>query len=86
MLRRAGKRRFGLGTRAALWVPQGREAEVKVLTSFPSCLQGLAKFDHDTGTQADYIVVEMARRLLGENWISEFVRKANGGGIERVLL
>ncbi len=66
--------------------PQGRESEVKVLTSCPSCLQGLAKFDHDTGARADYIVVEMARRLLGENWISEFVRKANGGGIERVLL
>jgi len=60
--------------------------QVKVLTSCPSCLQGLARFEGDTGAQADYIVVEMARRLLGENWLPEFVAKANAGGIERVLL
>ncbi|MGA8007637.1 MAG: DUF3683 domain-containing protein [Burkholderiales bacterium] len=59
---------------------------VKILTSCPSCLQGLARFSDDTGAQADYIVVEMARRLLGENWLPEFVRKVNAGGIERVLL
>jgi FAD/FMN-containing dehydrogenase/Fe-S oxidoreductase len=60
--------------------------EVKVLTACPSCLQGLARFADDTGAQADYIVVELARRLLGENWLPEFVKKANTGGIERVLL
>jgi Fe-S oxidoreductase len=60
--------------------------KVKVLTSCPSCLQGLARFEDDTGAEADYIVVEMARRLLGENWLPEFVAKANAGGIERVLL
>ena len=59
---------------------------VKVLTSCPSCLQGLARFEDDTGAQADYVVVEMARRLLGENWLPEFVARANAGGIERVLL
>jgi len=62
------------------------DGPVKVLTSCPSCLQGLARFDNDTGAQADYIVVEMARRLLGENWLPEFVGRANAGGIERVLL
>jgi Fe-S oxidoreductase len=64
--------------------PEG--GPVKILTSCPSCLQGLARFEDDTGAQADYIVVEMARRLLGENWLPEFVAKANAGGIERVLL
>mgnify|MGYP002336274815 FL=1 len=58
----------------------------KILTSCPSCLQALSRFSDDTGAQADYIVVEMARRLLGENWLPDFVRKANAGGIERVLL
>jgi FAD/FMN-containing dehydrogenase/Fe-S oxidoreductase len=61
-------------------------ASVKILTSCPSCLQGLARFADDTGAQADYIVVEMARHLLGPDWLAEFVRKANQGGIERVLL
>jgi FAD/FMN-containing dehydrogenase/Fe-S oxidoreductase len=64
--------------------PEG--ANVKVLTSCPSCLQGLARFSADTGAEADYIVIEMARRMLGENWLPEFVAKANSGGIERVLL
>jgi FAD/FMN-containing dehydrogenase/Fe-S oxidoreductase len=63
------------------------EAEsVKILTSCPSCLQGLARFSDDTGAEADYIVVELARRLLGEDWLPQFVKKANAGGIERVLL
>jgi hypothetical protein len=64
----------------------GEGACVKVLTSCPSCLQGLARFSDDTGAQADYIVVELARRLLGEDWLPQFVAKANAGGIERVLL
>jgi Fe-S oxidoreductase len=59
---------------------------VKILTSCPSCLQGLSRYDDDSGTTADYIVVEMARHLLGADWMPEFVAKANRGGIERVLL
>jgi FAD/FMN-containing dehydrogenase/Fe-S oxidoreductase len=64
----------------------GFKGEVKVLTSCPSCLQGLARYDNDSDTSADYIVVEMAKRLLGENWMADYVAKANNGGIERVLL
>jgi FAD/FMN-containing dehydrogenase/Fe-S oxidoreductase len=64
----------------------GFEGSVKVLTSCPSCLQGLKRFDDDAGTSADYIVVEMARHLLGEGWMEDFVAKARRGGIERVLL
>ena len=64
----------------------GYTGEVKILTSCPSCLQGLSRYNDDSGTTADYIVVEMARRLLGENWMEDYVQKANDGGIERVLL
>ena len=64
----------------------GFAGQVKVLTSCPSCLQGLSRYDEDSGTAADYIVVEMARHLLGLNWMAEYVHKANNGGIERVLL
>jgi FAD/FMN-containing dehydrogenase/Fe-S oxidoreductase len=60
--------------------------DVKVLTSCPSCLQGLSRFDADSDTTADYIVVEMANKLLGENWMQDYVAKANQGGIERVLV
>ncbi|HMN82574.1 MAG TPA: (Fe-S)-binding protein, partial [Burkholderiaceae bacterium] len=61
-------------------------AAVKVLTSCPSCLQGLSRFEDDSGAAADYIVVEMARHLLGENWLVDYVARANAGGIERVLV
>ncbi len=64
----------------------GFAGDVKVLTSCPSCLQGLARFDDDAGTQADYIVVEIAKHLLGVNWMADYVEKANAGGIERVLV
>ncbi len=64
----------------------GFAGEVKILTSCPSCLQGLSRYDDDAGTSADYIVVEMARTLLGPRWMADYVEKANSGGIERVLL
>ena len=64
----------------------GFTGEVKVLTSCPSCLQGLSRYNDDSGTQADYIVVEIARHVLGENWLESYVEQANRGGIERVLL
>jgi FAD/FMN-containing dehydrogenase/Fe-S oxidoreductase len=60
--------------------------DVKILTSCPSCLQGLSRYNDDSGTTADYIVVEMAKHLLGENWLPEYVARANDGGIERVLV
>jgi hypothetical protein len=49
-------------------------------------LQGLSRYGEDTGIEADYIVVEMAKHILGENWMQEYVHKANNGGIEKVLL
>jgi FAD/FMN-containing dehydrogenase/Fe-S oxidoreductase len=64
----------------------GFRGEVKVLTSCPSCLQGLARYDDDAGTGADYVVVEMARHLLGPAWLETYVERANAGGIERVLV
>jgi FAD/FMN-containing dehydrogenase len=62
------------------------DGPVKVLTSCPSCLQGLSRYQGDTAVEADYIVVEIAKHLLGENWMPEYVKRANEGGIERVLV
>jgi FAD/FMN-containing dehydrogenase/Fe-S oxidoreductase len=64
----------------------GYEGEVKLLTSCPACQQGLSRYTEDVGADADYIVVEMAKHLLGPNWQAEYVMLANAGGIERVLL
>lgn len=62
-------------------------AKIKMLTSCPSCLQGMHRYANDAGgIEPDYIVVELAKHLLGENWLPDYVAKANSGGIERVLL
>jgi len=64
----------------------GHIGDVKILTSCPSCLQGLKRYNDDTGTDADYIVIEIAKNLLGADWLPQYVQRANTGGIERVLV
>ncbi len=62
---------------------------VKILTSCPSCLQGLSRYGEDLKNgllEADYIVVEMANQILGDQWLPTYVEAANHGGIERVLV
>ena len=60
--------------------------DVKMLTSCPACVQGLSRYADETGIDTDYIVVELAKRLLGERWDEEFVARASRGGVEQVLL
>ncbi|TDQ40569.1 hypothetical protein DFR43_11618 [Tepidicella xavieri] len=75
-----------LAARNGVAAPQG---VTKVLTSCPSCYQGLSRYGDDLANgllEADYIVVEMARQILGDNWMPDYVAQANAGGIERVLL
>jgi Fe-S oxidoreductase len=65
------------------------QGNVKILTSCPSCLQGLSRFGDDLNNgllEADYIVVEMANQILGKDWMPAYVEAANHGGIERVLV
>jgi len=65
------------------------KGNLKILTSCPSCLQGLQRYRGDLANgllEADYIVVEMASRILGEDWMADYVARANEGGIERVLV
>jgi len=59
---------------------------VRMLTSCPSCLQGLSRLEGETGIEADYIVVELMRRLHGDNWQQAFIERVQQGGIERVLM
>jgi FAD/FMN-containing dehydrogenase/Fe-S oxidoreductase len=73
-------------TGAARLRADGFKGEVKVLTSCPSCMQGLKRYNDDADLDADYVVVEIARHVLGPQWLPEYVRAANNGGIERVLV
>jgi FAD/FMN-containing dehydrogenase/Fe-S oxidoreductase len=64
----------------------GAGGTAKILTSCPSCLQGLSRYREDVPVEADYIVVELARHLIGADWQEKYIDAASAGGIERVLL
>ncbi|MCP5351895.1 MAG: DUF3683 domain-containing protein [Chromatiales bacterium] len=64
----------------------GGGTQVKLMTSCPACQQGLSRYTDDTGLEPDYIVVELAKHKLGDDWLNTFVDQATAGGIERVLL
>ncbi|MBK1716784.1 DUF3683 domain-containing protein [Thiocystis violacea] len=74
------------GIRALTGRDRVDQGEVKLLTACPACQQGLGKYQDDTGLKTDYIVVELANRLLGEGWRERFLHRAEAGGIERILL
>lgn len=74
------------GIKAATGADVTSPAKMKMLTSCPACVQGLARYEDETGLETDYIVVEVARHILGEDWIDGFIEKAQHGGVERVLL
>jgi len=58
----------------------------KILTSCPSCQQGLMRYQDSTGLEVDYLVVELARKLQGEDWQKQFIAQVESGGLETVLL
>ncbi|MDO8827611.1 DUF3683 domain-containing protein [Methylophaga sp.] len=62
------------------------KGNVKMLTSCPACQQGLSRYSEDTGIETDYIVVEVAKHVLGDKWHTQFIDNVKAGGIERVLL
>ncbi len=59
---------------------------VKLVTTCPACQQGLNRYRGETGMTAEYIVVELCQKTLGENWQKDFIEQVSRGGIERVLL
>jgi len=65
---------------------RARAGNVKMLTSCPACQQGLSRYRDDTGLETDYVVVELANRLLGAGWQKQFIQNVTHGGIEQVLL
>ena len=66
--------------------PVIKDGSVKILTSCPACQQGLSRYADSTGLDTDYIVVELAKYRLGDEWHGSFIDNVTHGGIERVLL
>ena len=66
--------------------PRVNNGKVKILTSCPACQQGLSRYAADTGLETNYIVVELAKGLMGDDWQQQFTSRIKQGGIEKVLL
>jgi len=39
-------------------------------------VQGLSRYEDETGVETDYIVVKAAKQVLGEDWIDGFIERA----------
>ncbi len=66
---------------------QQREAQqIKILTSCPSCKQGLARYENDTKMEVDYLVTEVIAQRYGQNWQEAVLNQFAEGGVERILL
>ncbi len=66
--------------------PQTTDKTVKLVTTCPACQQGLNRYRGETGMTAEYVVVELCQKTLGDTWQKDFIEKVIRGGIERVLL
>ena len=74
------------GVESLTGAERAEDGNVRMLTTCPSCLQGLSRYREDTGVETDYIVTEMARELLGQDWQERFTEQARKGSLEKVLL
>jgi Fe-S oxidoreductase len=66
--------------------PKVTNGDVKLLTTCPSCVQGLSRYTPDTGVKPEYIAQTLAEEILGKNWKNEFIKSVQDNGIEKVLL
>ena len=67
-------------------IPDSKPKEIKLVTTCPACQQGLNRYRGETGMTAEYIVVELCQKILGDDWQKQFIETVTKDGIERVLL
>ncbi len=56
-----------------------------ILTTCPSCVQGLSKTNGHPHFAGKSLTVYFAERVLGKHWNKEFLSKATQGGVERMI-
>ncbi|MBF0193846.1 MAG: DUF3683 domain-containing protein [Magnetococcales bacterium] len=58
---------------------------VKMLTTCPSCYQGLERYRDEIPIKTEFLAVELIKKMMGDSWRKQFVDEVNRDGIERVL-
>ena len=64
----------------------GFNGKVKILTTCPGCYQGMSRYGDTVGTEAEFLIVEIARLMYGDHWLSAFLSEVKNDGIEHVLV
>lgn len=80
------KKEEDLKLRKARLTADGFDGKVKVLTACPGCYQGMSRYSDAVGTEAEFLIVEMARLMYGEHWLAAFLSEVKKDGIEHVLV
>ncbi|MCU0843451.1 MAG: DUF3683 domain-containing protein [Spirochaetes bacterium] len=62
-----------------------RRSRVSVLTTCPSCVQGLCKINGELSVTGRSLAVYAAERFLGHDWEKKFIQTVKKKGIERIL-
>lgn len=65
----------------------GSKAEVTVLTTCPSCVQGLSKITGNLKVTGKHLAVQLAEDCLGADWKKNFIKTVKKqNGIEKIIL
>ena len=80
------KKEEDLRLRKSRLTADGFAGKVKVLTACPGCYQGMSRYSEAVGTEAEFLIVEMARLMYGEHWLAAFLAEVKADGIEHVLV
>ncbi|MBF0420392.1 MAG: DUF3683 domain-containing protein [Magnetococcales bacterium] len=78
---RLGKK--GVMERAA--ADGGRSRPCRIMTSCPSCYQGLSRIGHALDMETDFLAVHLAARVLGDSWQQDFLRKIQSQKVDPIL-
>ncbi len=64
-----------------------KNEKATVLTTCPSCVQGLSKIDGKISITGKHMAVYLAEEFLGKNWKKDFLKHVKkNDGVERILL
>ena len=66
-----------------LYGDEDKVEKTTILTTCPACRQGLSRYSDSTGVTPAYPIEILAKEILGDNWINEYVKNVS---IEKILL
>lgn len=57
----------------------------RIMTSCPSCYQGLSRIGHSLTMETDFLAIHLAARLLGDSWRHNFLQQIQSQKVEPIL-